>query len=497
MSTPSEAELTEALIELKARDPSLGISKIHVQLLEHYPEWVVSEKRTRKILQANGLTLAHHATNGGTGEKDLSTVPKIPLVPKYTSKEYVPPGPGTTREPLPPLEYPKSKLMKDLDVHQWSPKVTVKWFDAKRGKGLVATEEIEEGEIIWKEDPWVVAPEWEILDLQLTSAACGYCTTPLSPSSPLLIPCPSSSSTSFSSSSSSKGASQTCPMRFCNRLCQARSSKVHPLLCPSQNPASIPFLKYARDCHWMALHALAHVTSRILLVNQRSEEALRAEWEAVTSWAVLGMRERVKFSYMGSAEPDRVVWEKGHLLYRQAFKEPKTPLEQKKLAKLLKKPLPENVDTGLFDYEVGFLQMLGKMNLNMEAHGGIYTLHSHLNHGCNPNTSVRHLDQRTLLSRITVLAKRAIKPNEELVITYVNPKLGYKARREELRAWGFGKCKCERCTEEERVALASFRKGGKSVDNAEGEVEREDRERRVQEELDDMVRELKANLGVV
>jgi len=132
----------------------------------------------------------------------------------------------------------------------------------------------------------------------------------------------------------------------------------------------------------------------------------------------------------------------------------------------------------------------------MEAHGGVYTLHSHLNHSCDPNISVRHLDQRTSLSRISVLTKRAIKPGEELLITYVNPKLGYKARREELRAWGFGRCRCERCVEEERMALVNSRRkvanGGE-----EAEQEREERERRVQEELDDMVRELKANLGVV
>ena len=134
----------------------------------------------------------------------------------------------------------------------------------------------------------------------------------------------------------------------------------------------------------------------------------------------------------------------------------------------------------------------------MEAHGGIYTLHSHLNHSCDPNVSVRHLDQRSSLSRISVLTKRAIKPGEELLITYVNPKMGYKARREELRAWGFGRCRCERCVEEERMALVnSGRKAAGGGGGEEPEQEREDRERRVQEELDDMVRELKANLGVV
>src|SRR6267154_1036808 len=46
--------------------------------------------------------------------------------------------------------------------------------------------------------------------------------------------------------------------------------------------------------------------------------------------------------------------------------------------------------------------------IDLEAHGGLYKLHSHMNHSCNPNVSVRHLDQRTALSRITVIAKRDI-----------------------------------------------------------------------------------------
>lgn len=59
-----------------------------------------------------------------------------------------------------------------------------------------------------------------------------------------------------------------------------------------------------------------------------------------------------------------MVWEKGHQLYRQAFKEPKTQLEKKRLARLIKKTLPPDVDHALFDYEQGFLKMLGKMNLS-------------------------------------------------------------------------------------------------------------------------------------
>ena len=52
--------------------------------------------------------------------------------------------------------------------------------------------------------------------------------------------------------------------------------------------------------------------------------------------------------------------------------------------------------------------------IDLEAHGGLYTLHSHMNHNCNPNVSVRHIDQRTALSRITVIAKRDIAVGEDL-----------------------------------------------------------------------------------
>jgi hypothetical protein len=88
--------------------------------------------------------------------------------------------------------------------------------------------------------------------------------------------------------------------------------------------------------------------------------------------------------------------------------------------------------------------------IDLEAHGGLYTFHSHLNHSCNPNMSVRHFDQRTALSRITMVAKRDIAVGEELVITYVDPSLGVRERRSQLGAWGFGQCDCERCVGEDK-----------------------------------------------
>jgi hypothetical protein len=120
----AEVELRTALVALKKEKPTLGVVKTHTLLLEAHPTWAVSEKRVRKILQSEGLV----ATDNGIG---------------------------------PPIAtYPVSHLNKSLDVTKWSSKVKVHHFNAIKGKGLVATDKISENEVLWKEDPFILAPEW-------------------------------------------------------------------------------------------------------------------------------------------------------------------------------------------------------------------------------------------------------------------------------------------------------------------------------------------------
>lgn len=128
----AEIDLRVALVILKKENPTLGVAKIHALLLEAHPTWAVSEKRVRKILQNEGLV----ATDASTG-KDNATGPPIAAYP-----------------------LPVSRLNKSLDVSRWSSKVKVHYFGAVKGKGLVATQKISEGEVVWKEDPFVLAPEW-------------------------------------------------------------------------------------------------------------------------------------------------------------------------------------------------------------------------------------------------------------------------------------------------------------------------------------------------
>ena len=57
------------------------------------------------------------------------------------------------------------------------------------------------------------------------------------------------------------------------------------------------------------------------------------------------------------------MWKKAHKLYVQAFQEPATEPEKKRLAKLLKKPLPQDISDMFFDYDA-FLRGLGRMSLS-------------------------------------------------------------------------------------------------------------------------------------
>lgn len=102
---------------------------------------------------------------------------------------------------------------------------------------------------------------------------------------------------------------------------------------------------------------------------------------------------------------------------------------------------------------IAFGSMLGRSNLNTEAQGGLYLVHSHFNHSCAPNVHVTHPPSRAGVrqaTKVMLIARRDIKKGEELFITYQNPDLTLARRRLLLwREYMFGPCECERCKEEE------------------------------------------------
>jgi hypothetical protein len=119
---PPDDELRIELSALRTQNPTLGIVKTHGLLLSTHPGWQVSEKRVRRMLKEPAGAVAPPCDDG-----------KL---------------------------HPSSRVIDKLDVGKWTSKVVVRYFDRVKGKGLVVKEAIEEGEFVWKEDPFVIAPEW-------------------------------------------------------------------------------------------------------------------------------------------------------------------------------------------------------------------------------------------------------------------------------------------------------------------------------------------------
>ena len=82
-----------------------------------------------------------------------------------------------------------------------------------------------------------------------------------------------------------------------------------------------------------------------------------------------------------------------------------------------------------------------------------------------------------------MIALAPIPAGSELLVTYVNPELGVRARRAQLLEWGFGDCRCTKCVEEAKKAKAK----GDEENGIEGSAP----------PYDDLERELKAGLGVM
>jgi hypothetical protein len=125
--SPPEEDLKTTVVSLRKEHPALGISKLHALLLSENPAWTVSEKRLRRVLKSlEDLAPQSRGLSAG-------------------AETHV---------------YPASALVEGLNVAKWTAAVEARYFDRKKGKGLVAKEAISEGQVVWKEDPFVIAPEW-------------------------------------------------------------------------------------------------------------------------------------------------------------------------------------------------------------------------------------------------------------------------------------------------------------------------------------------------
>ncbi|ELU38533.1 SET domain-containing protein [Rhizoctonia solani AG-1 IA] len=508
---PTDDELTSAVRSLRASNATLGVPKLLSALIASQPEWSVSEKRLRKIVQK--LKNAEESN-----------------------------------------AYPTSSLNSALDVSKYSKKIKTTVFGEEKGKGLIAAQDIDAGEVLWREDPFVYAPPWEIYEAQMAGTACAYCSRAFTPTNPpLRVRCPHGEQ----SITAATPPTRHCRGTFCSRLCLVRSGSNHSLLCSVANPACLELLDLLEKERWKAALTFTQCVVRILSAwqdetrggsikdkggsNSLGDQNLSSRdaiWDTYRSFATL--RNDRRWSHTSENDLARSqlesTYKRLHLALVNAFylaptgdqeKEvshssatstsiptpSRSTVGTKQLKRLLRIPVPQEILGSLFSWD-GLMEGLGKMNLSefayrgqfshspgrssalchhacvcwngpsvpdtslytpvvasalgvighccwdLESHGGLFPLHSHLNHACRPNVSIRHISSdgstTSILhspnpSRITAIATSRIPAGEELVVSYVDPSLGLQARRRELRAWDFGVCKCERCLEEEKV----------------------------------------------
>ncbi|KAI8956772.1 hypothetical protein F5Y11DRAFT_353288 [Daldinia sp. FL1419] len=84
----------------------------------------------------------------------------------------------------------------------------------------------------------------------------------------------------------------------------------------------------------------------------------------------------------------------------------------------------------------------------------IFGTFAYTNHSCVPNTIWEVIGDPPFFLRMTT--KRAITAGEEITVTYLDfGRTELKRRQEQLANWGF-RCRCPRCTEEERVGSVVY-----------------------------------------
>lgn len=220
-SSPADDELTKAVAGVRDAHPDLGILKLWAALKEQHPEWTVSEKRFRKVLAAVGGSGAGGAGGAAGGSGGSGAVAADELVAE-------------------------TGLDRTLDIGAVAPKVKAKLFGGTRGKGLVARAKLEQGELLWSEEPWVAAPDPGIKEHCRDRVLCTHCLALWRTGPP-----------------AGAVACRDCDGAwFCNRLCMSRGSSSgshHVLLCEGVNPAAGRLNQFMAERKWRSIDAVARI----------------------------------------------------------------------------------------------------------------------------------------------------------------------------------------------------------------------------------------------
>ncbi|KAJ8660171.1 hypothetical protein O0I10_004030 [Lichtheimia ornata] len=383
---PSQDELLEAIQKIKISNPEYGIKKVTQQLSQDQTKWTVSEKRVKKLLQANGLTNTQQPVKSGVADD-----PSIPV----------------------------SFIDPKLDLQSVSTNVVAKMIDPVTGKGLFAARDIAANETIFEETPFMYFPPMEGFNLIRDGNACGLCAKPFLRQSRLAARC------------------SHCDTVYCTKQCKSLAwESFHQLECTRLNPAMSTFMNFCEGESWTAPMAVSRMYAHMILAHQKGNlESVKGHYDA---FATVNQAERQakETEWIFMEHVTRELWTKARTLLSKAYNPP--PKKCK-----INVPLPEAFAKELFEDEDTFLNYLGKFNINNQ-NGGMYLVQSHMNHSCWPNVAIEY-PGRMSQYKLAVRALRDIKAGDQLCETYVNPRWDKETRTNYLDKSYMFKCQCERC----------------------------------------------------
>lgn len=395
---PHERQIVDAVIKIWKQDPStetLGVGKLHNLVKEENPNWSVSEKRVKTLLKKYGLLTNTPNQDPFTYANEITSI--------YT----------------PDIELP--------------PKVQIV-LTSKRGKALYSKTKILKGEVIFEESQLFNVPPLAKLKLIKVGKACAYCGKLLQQNS------------SHAGISVLRGLDcNVCSEMWCSQLCKKADSTLHAALKHNMfNPSArgsgnnkkqidtsafSKLQEYAEKEQWNALYAITIIYASIITdksgVKGRQFDAMARVSQAVR-YKALNSSAGAFDNFSGGAlfveEQQEALWKEGYSKFADVF--------------------PVAARDGSLSFDK-FMTMMGTYNIN-NLDSCIYLTQSHLNHNCDPNTSV----ETSLTNRaegLKVIAARDIRAGEELTTTYVNPAHTVQQRQRELRVnWGF-LCNCQKC----------------------------------------------------
>ncbi|KAG0005792.1 SET domain-containing protein 5 [Entomortierella chlamydospora] len=390
--TPEAPALTALIASIKEKDPNLGIKKVLAEIQAREPTWLVSEKRVKKMMGEAGISVARPELEG---EID----PSIPV----------------------------SHIDKEVDVSALTNGlVKARMINKVIGKGLFAAQDLPKGKVIFTEFPFIYFPPMKRYNMVVKGDACGLCARTIKHGNLLICGCP------------------TCgKIKYCTKACrQTAWDSSHRFECGALNPALKEYINYCVEENWNAGMGALRCYERILIANETSPQELASVLKHLDAFATVSQEERQKkeTSWDMMGDQSRTIWEKAHKLL---IKGCTYPLKETGKAPVLTKPLPDHLKDSLFSMDT-YLKFVGRYNINNQD-GGLYLLHSSLNHACVPNAIIDHPGAGTNYG-VSVRLARDIKRDEQLQITYCDPRWKRETRQQYLLTEYLFTCKCKRCT---------------------------------------------------